>query len=99
MDRMKAKFRRQPIAPATAPDNMNATSSNVRATNPTLSNSPPVPAHAVDELPQPSTAAVSSKPSSDDSDLVPPSSTVLAVDAGDKPLSDCLSKFLKGSSV
>lgn len=99
LDRMKAKFRRQPIAPATAPDNMNATSSLVRATNLILSNPPPIPAHAVDELPQSSTATVSSKPSPDDSDLVPSNSTVLAVDAGDKPLSDCLSKFPEGSSV
>ncbi|KAL5086890.1 hypothetical protein Trisim1_008639 [Trichoderma cf. simile WF8] len=99
LDRMKAKFRRHPIAPTTAPDNTNAISSLVRATNSTLSNSPPVPAHAVDELPQPSTATVSSKPSSDDNDLVQPSSTVLVVDAGDKPLSDCSSKFPEGSSV
>ncbi|KAL6834423.1 hypothetical protein V8C40DRAFT_88633 [Trichoderma camerunense] len=99
LDRMKAKFRRQGIASATAPDNLNTTPAHLHATNSTSPNSAPFAAHAVDELPQPSTATVSSKPSPDDSDLVLPSSTVLAVDAGDKPLSDCSSNFPEGSSV
>ncbi|KAL6830394.1 hypothetical protein J3E69DRAFT_353691 [Trichoderma sp. SZMC 28015] len=90
-DRFKAKFRRQPIASATAEDNLNTTPSNLHATNSTLPNSAPVAAHAVVELPPPSTATVSSKPSLEDSDPAPSNSTVLTADTGDKPPSDCLS--------
>ncbi|QYS94086.1 Pfs,NACHT and WD domain protein [Trichoderma simmonsii] len=98
-DRFKAKFRRQPIASATTPDNVNTKSSNLHATNLTLPKSAPLVVHAVDELPQPSTATVSSKPSHNDSDPVPSSSIVLAADTGGKSSFDCLSNSPEGSSL
>ncbi|PNP56920.1 hypothetical protein THARTR1_03067 [Trichoderma harzianum] len=97
--RMKAKVRRRPPASATAPDNPNTTSSDLCATDSTLPNSPPVAAHAVDELPQSLTATVSSKPSHNDSDPIPSSSTILAADTGDKPPSSCSSNSPGGSSL
>ncbi|PTB47989.1 hypothetical protein M431DRAFT_488090 [Trichoderma harzianum CBS 226.95] len=94
-DRMKAKVRRQPIASAITSDSLSATSSNLHAANSTLSNSPSVTTHAVDELPQPSTATGSSDPSPENSDPA----LSLAASTSHESSSDCLSNSPKGSSL
>ncbi|KAL7914469.1 hypothetical protein GGI35DRAFT_488641 [Trichoderma velutinum] len=94
-DRMKVKVRRRLNASEAAPDTIDAKSSNLCATNSTLSNSPAVAAYAVDELPQSSAAIVSSKPSPEDGGLVPS----LAAGTGHEPSSDCLSDCPEGNSL
>ncbi|UKZ73432.1 hypothetical protein TrVFT333_001079 [Trichoderma virens FT-333] len=89
---LKAKVRRRPVSSLHRPDDMNPASPDHSAAGSTqsMSNSIVLAAPADDETLQSSDTAVTSRPSPGSSDPAPFSSTAVAADTGDKPLSDSL---------